>query len=45
MDTPATPTVPARDPLEALIALRDELQKMHAELEYLRLMLRIAARG
>ncbi|MCK7494892.1 MAG: hypothetical protein MZW92_30090 [Comamonadaceae bacterium] len=45
MDKSAAPAAPARDPLATLVELRDELQKMHAELEYLRLMLRLAARG
>ncbi|WP_200231897.1 hypothetical protein [Rubrivivax gelatinosus] len=51
MDTPQPGTtasqVPAsaRTALAALVELRDELQKMHAELEYLRLMLRVGARN
>ncbi|BAL95634.1 hypothetical protein [Rubrivivax gelatinosus] len=50
MDTPKPEStasqVPAsaRAALAALVELRDELQKMHAELEYLRLMLRLNAR-
>jgi hypothetical protein len=35
----------ARTSLPALIALRDQMQQLHAELEYLRLMLAIQKRG
>jgi hypothetical protein len=36
---PNTPSDPAQASLAALIALRDQMQQLHAELEFLRLML------
>jgi hypothetical protein len=37
--TPSPQPAPAQASLTALIALRDQMQQLHAELEFLRLML------
>jgi hypothetical protein len=43
--SPSSQPQPAQASLSALIALRDQMQQLHAELEYLRLMLAIQKRG
>jgi hypothetical protein len=40
--TPPLPDAAAR--LQALVGLRDELQRLHAELEFVRLMLKLRAK-
>jgi hypothetical protein len=52
MESPSSPSpspssLPqsAQASLSALIALRDQMQQLHAELEYLRLMLALQKRG
>jgi hypothetical protein len=43
--TPSPRPDPASASLSALIALRDEMQQLHAELEFLRLMLALQKRA
>jgi hypothetical protein len=45
MPHPAPSPDPAMASLSALIALRDQMQQLHAELEFLRLMLALRQRA